>query len=228
MWSIPRIWDGGQCIIIGGGASVPRQFGVPESIIQNVFKGVSSVEEYSPYMERIHSQHIIAVNMAYKLGNWVDCMFFGDDSFYRSKNNVADLLRFSGLRLTCAQRIPFTNGTFKVISRDAKKKYGISFSSNQVAWNDHSGGAAINLAVHFGVSRIILLGFDMKLDADNNQHWHKFYPKLKSSPTSVMQRHLKGYPTIANDLKGKVEVINCSPDSAITVFPKINFKDLRL
>jgi len=227
MWTIPRMWDGGQCIIIGGGASVPRQFGVPEDVIQKVFKGELTPSAYSPYMESIHSQHIIAVNMAYRLGDWVDCVFFGDDSFY--KNNLQSLVQYKGLRVTCAQRVPQTGGVFKVVERDAKKKYGVSFNENHVAWNGHSGGSAINLAVHFGVNRIILLGFDMSLDGDKNQHWHKFYPtKNKMSPLSVMQRHMKGYPTISTDLKGKVEVINCSPNSAITVFPKLNFKDIRL
>ena len=81
MWEIPRIWDGGQCFIIGGGASFPRQFDVPESIIQEVYLNKNTPSAYAPYMEGIHGEHVIAVNMAYRLGQWLDCVLFGDTGF---------------------------------------------------------------------------------------------------------------------------------------------------
>ena len=227
MWEIPRIWDGGQCIIIGGGSSIPHQFDVPIDVIEQVYKGSSSPEVYSPYMESIHDQHIIAVNMAYTLGSWVDCAFFGDAGFLIKRQ--MELLEWSGLRITSAVKMEPYQGRLKVVARDDKKKLGISLEPNKICWNHNSGAAAINLAVHFGVKRIILLGFDMKLDANNNQHWHKFYTTSLKVVPHTMKRHMMCFPTIAEDLRSiEVEIINCSPDSMIEAFPKINFKDIKL
>lgn len=226
MWDIPRLWDGGQCVIIGGGPSVTQQFDIPEYLVHQVYTKKASPEVYSPYMQSIHSQHIIAVNMAFKLGPWIDCAFFGDEVFYT--NYRWDLYQFKGLRVTCASALPSQNGFLKILDHDREHKFGCSFKPGHVSWNGNSGAAAINLAVHFGVKRIILLGFDMKLDSNQNQHWHKFYT---SNPQSVAQRmklHLQGFPVIAKDLHGKVEIINACPDSMITSFPRMAFKDIRL
>lgn len=228
LWEIPRIWEGGTCIIIGGGASVPRQFDVPENIIQDVYAGRIGVEAYSPYLASIHNLHIIAVNMAYRLGSWVDCVFFGDNDFL--KNQQIEFFAFKGMRITSAPSFLKDDygNRLRVIERDEKKKLGICFEPNKVAWNLNSGAAAINLAYHFGVKRIILLGFDMKLDGANNQHWHKFYSGALTTIGGVMASHLRSFPVIAKDLEGIVDIVNCNPDSAIESFPKMNFKDIRL
>jgi len=134
---------------------------VPETLVQSVLLGKNSPSVYSPYMESIHSYHIIAVNMAYKLGDWVDCVFFGDASF--PKKATPDFFEFSGLKITCATELEKECG-YKVIPRNAEHRYGITFKPNYISWNGNSGAAAINLAVHFGVVQILLLGFDMKLD----------------------------------------------------------------
>ena len=223
MWTIPRIWDGGQCIIIGGGPSLTRQFNIPEEIVKQVHIQKESPLIYSPYLSSIHNEHIIAVNMAHKLGPWVDCVFFGDAGFLAKSR--PDLFEFKGLRITCHGRNQMHNSYLKVLERDKSKPKGITFKPNHVSWNGNSGACAINLAMHFGVKRIFLLGFDMSLDVKQNQHWHKYYKTTTKNVNTTFKRHLAGFPVIAKDLAGKVEVINCNPDSQITCFPKANIKD---
>lgn len=226
MWEIPKIWEDSQCIIIGGGHSIPYEFGVPEEIIQEVYKGKLGPASYSPYMSSIHDQHIIAVNMAYKIGTWMDCVFFGDHGFLDHREG--ELLGWPGLRITSAPETTTYQGRLKIVERDTVKKIGSSPEPNKICWNMNSGSAAIDLAVHFGAKRIILLGFDMKLDGANNQHWHKYYTSNLQSIQATMKMHLKSFPVLAEDLKGRVEIINASPDSAIDSFPKMAFKDIRL
>ena len=223
MWKIPRMWEGGQCIIIGGGPSLTDQFDIPKEVVAKVYKQGASPEIYSPYLSSIHDQHIIGVNMSYKLGPWVDCMFFGDASFMTKNRN--ELFKYKGLRITCNQRPMLHNSYLKIVMRNNRKKQGISFEPNLISWNGNSGAAAINLAVHFGVKRILLLGFDMSLDEKQNQHWHKFYNTSLKSVDITFKRHGMSFPVIAKDLEGKVEVINCSLDSKISCFPKGNIKD---
>ena len=223
MWKAPRIWEGGECIIIGGGTSITKQFDIPDEIVQQVYSKEKTPEAYAPYLKAIHDKHIIGVNMSYKLGPWVDCMYFGDGGFMSKNRN--ELFKFKGLRVTSAGRINLHNSYLKVLLRNNKKKHGITFHPNMVSWNGNSGASAINLAVHFGVKRIFLLGFDMQLDEKQNQHWHKFYTSPIKNVDTTFKRHLHGFPLIAKDLEGKVEIINCNPESQIECFKKANIKD---
>lgn len=219
MWKIPEIWKDGTCIVIGGGTSLIEQFGIPSEVVSQVYAGTADISVYSPYLKSIHNHHIIAVNMAYKLGDWVDCMFFGDTGFWRSRK--ANILQFQGLRVTCASDV--FDDRIKVVHKNLRKKRGITFHPGMVSWNFNSGAAAINLAINFGAKRIILLGFDMYLDEGNNQHWHKVYKSSLNTVHDTMKKHLAGFPVIAEDIEGKgIEIINCSPKSSIACFPKAN------
>lgn len=225
-WKVPRMWEGGTAIILGGGSSLLKQFDVPVEVIQDVYSGKAKPSAYSPYLEQIHKSHVIAVNVAYKIGSWIDVVFFGDSSTWHE--DKAELVKFKGLRVTCANELTNDN-RLKWLARDPRKKHGISTNPEMVAWNSNSGGACINFAVHLGVKRIILLGFDMKLDEGQNQHWHKFYKTSEKQLASTFRRHLTGFQEMKRDLdKLGIEVINANPDSAITVFPRMNFKDIKL
>lgn len=226
LWKVPRMWEGGQCVIIGGGSSVIRQFQIPQGVVDGVFKGKYTPEAYSPYLELLHKQHIIAVNMAYQIGDWVDVVFFGDANFFNLQK--VGLLQSDSLLVTCTpeckkyQRI-------KYIAKNDKKTEGITIDPLQLSWNQNSGAAAINIAVHTGAKRIILLGFDMDLDANKNQHWHKFYKGNLTTIRSTFRKHLAGFPAIARDAKQLgVEIINANPDSKIECFPRMNFNEIVL
>lgn len=221
-WKIPNIWQDGECIILGGGSSVPQQLGVPDELIHSVSTGVKKAEKFSPYFQPIKSKHIIGINMAFRLGTWVDMMFFGDASFF--KKNKQEILAWQNLRITCA--------TFdKVVGikrvKRSKQKYGITGIRDEVCWNANSGAAAINVAVHLGVKRIILLGFDMQ-SVENQTHWHQYYaPKDLKKMKDTYKKHLAGFPEIARYCKSKnIEVLNASPNSALQVFTKVQLKDV--
>lgn len=229
VWKIPRVWEGGTVIIIGGGPSIVKQFNIPEEVVKKVYQGTSP-SIYSEYLKPLHKHHVIAVNMAYKLGDWVDMMFFGDAGFWPKYK--ADLLNFKGLRVTCNPELEETS-KLKIIKRADRNprllKKGICTEPNTVCWNSNSGSAAINFAVHLGVKRIILLGFDMTLDGGSNQHWHKFYSGNVKTVEGTFKKHMTGFPDMAADLKKLgIEVINANPESKIEAFPKMNFKDIVL
>ena len=226
MWKVPKIWENDQCVIIGGGPSIIKQFDIPEELVKDVYNKKLSPVVYSPYLKQLHDQHVIAVNMAYLLGEWIDILFFGDDSFWnKEKENI---FNFKALKVTCADSCTDYR-RIKYLKKDPKKFHGISNDPSMVSWNQNSGAAAINLAVHTGVKRIILLGFDMTLDNNQNQHWHKFYKGNKNTIAGTFRNHLKGFPAIAEDAKNLgVEILNANPDSKIQEFKKINFKEIKL
>lgn len=240
-WTVPPIWEGGDVWILGGGPSVTKQFGIPDDVVEKVRKGELPPSTYSPYMKDIHDCHVIGINVAYLIGDWIDMVFFGDANFY-VKNKVS-LAKWPGLKVSCspsAEPIPW----IKYLVRDPSHPHGISKRKNAVSWNANSGASAISLAVHLGAKRIILLGFDMCLDSSGKKHWHNLY-KAPAPPTvrgkvvlpknrrhvvkrvPPFEKHLRGFPEIARNAKEMgVEILNASPDSKITVFPKFSLKEL--
>ncbi len=223
-WKVPEIWKDAECWILGGGPSVPYQFDVPEELIKDVVSGAVGPEYYSKYMEPIHDKHVIGINDAYRIGIWMDVIFFGDCGWWtRHRERLAN---WPGLKVSCCPRFSNRNKKqrdgIKYVAKDPNNPIGIDDNPRKVSWNNNSGAAAISLASHFGVSKIYLLGFDMSLGENDDAHWHPFND---SSPP--FGRHLKGFSKIAEDAKEKgIEIINVSPESEIDVFPKVSLKEV--
>ena len=74
-WNIPELWPGSTIFILGGGPSLSK-----------VDLGL------------IHGRRIIGVNQAFRLGNFIDILYFGDGQFY--KDNLKDIKKFGGLIIT--------------------------------------------------------------------------------------------------------------------------------
>jgi hypothetical protein len=233
-WEVPRIWEGGEVWIIGGGPSVTKQFDIPDNIVRDVKSGISSPSVYSPYMVAIHNKHVIGINVAYLIGEWIDMVFFGDNKFFLP--HMEKLAKWPGLKVTCHSGSQNYNWV-KFLAHDTSHPRGISPDSKKVSWNANSGSAAISVAANAGAKRIILLGFDMTLNGSGDQHWHKLY---RGEPTAVRSRrrpppaklpafgkHMMGFPIIAKDARTRgIEIINASPDSIIKEFPKMTVKEI--
>jgi len=227
-WAVPNMWAGGECWIIAGGPSWLYEFYIPDEIISAVMGKIERPSALSPYLESIHDKHIIGVNNAYQIGNWIDIVFFGDCSWYNVHR--AALVDFPGIKITSCQKRTFDpKENIKFLHRDKEHKKGISSNNKKVSWNNNSGAASISVAAHLGVKKIILLGFDMDMDTKSKySHYHGSHrnpnERIKSPP---FKRHLMGFPMIAEDAKNMgIEIINASPKSKIKVFPRIHLKEL--
>lgn len=95
---------------------------------------------------------------------------------------------------------------------------GFDDNINRVRGNN-SGSHVINLCVNAGAKRIVLLGFDMV-----PKHWHDDY--VLSYTDEVYEGFMLSINSMAAALIGKVDVINCSMNSAITAFPKISIDEI--
>jgi hypothetical protein len=89
----------------------------------------------------------------------------------------------------------------------------------------NSGFQALNLAVQFGAQKIILVGFDMRLD--RGTHWHGRHPPGLNNPNEHnMVKWRKVLDGSAAHLQALgVTVINASPLSALTAYPKMTFAE---
>ena len=77
-WQVSKIWSG-VCWIIGGGPSVREQFNIPDSLIPETKE---EFIKFGNYLSPIHNDHVIGVNLAAFLGDWVDVAFWGDTNTY--------------------------------------------------------------------------------------------------------------------------------------------------
>jgi len=229
-WAVPKMWDGGECWIIGGGPSMPKQFGVPDDVIQAVFSKDLPPSAYSPYLSPIHSKHIIGVNAAYLIGDWIDIVFFGDRGWFL--RNRLELAKFPGIKISCNPKLSkLTSERIKCVVKDGKQPRGINSHPDKVSWNNNSGAAAISVAANMGVKRIILLGFDMTLDDNDRQHWHGLYGtanrRTRDPKRLPFNRHLRGFPQIAKDAKRRnIEILNACPNSEIKQFKKVTVEEI--
>jgi hypothetical protein len=233
-WLVPKMWEGGECWIIGGGPSMPREFGVPEDVIDEVMNERLPMSAYSPFLSPIHDKHVIGVNAAFFIGEWIDVIFFGDSGFYFE--NIHAMNAYPKVKICCNPNMVKKEDRIdgvKYVPRNRARPCGLSDSLvPSLSWNLNSGAAAINLAYYFGVKRVFLLGFDMKTTDEGAQHWHRHYAKSKVK-TNVRNkthmpfaRHIKNFPMIRNDAKRLgLEIINVSPDSEITQFQRVTLHE---
>jgi len=224
-WQVPKIWEDGDVWIIGGGPSITKTFGIPDSLVDKVIKGEAKLFEYSPYFSVLHDKHVIGINIAFLIGNWIDMVFFGDANFFLKWK--PQLENFKGLKVSCSSSTEKFDWV-KYLMKDGRKPKGITDNPHKVSWNHNSGAAAISVAVNAGAKRIFLLGFDMKLDDDKKQHFHgEYLPATKvinKKPRKNLpfHKHLPGFAHIKLDAdRMGVEIYNVNPDSAIQEFPKI-------
>jgi hypothetical protein len=89
----------------------------------------------------------------------------------------------------------------------------------------NSGFQALNLAVQFGAREIVLVGFDMHVGA--GVHWHgRHGPGLNNPDAHNTARWRATLDAQAGRLADLgIRVINASPNSALTAFPKTPLED---
>lgn len=225
-WSVPRMWDGGRCFIIGGGPSMPGQFDIPPEIMARVHDKADSTgpEAYSPYMETIYHEHVIVVNDGYRLGSWPDICFFGDHGWYKVHRQALSL--WPGLKVTCCPALRGNNDGIKHLGRDRTRRVGLSDNPSMVVWGFNSGSSAIDFGIHLGVRQVFLLGFDMSHGPAGESHWHQGHGNERR-PRANYDRFMRGFPVMAADAaKMGIEIINCSPGTAIMDFPVATLKEV--
>lgn len=148
---------------------------------------------------------VYVTNTTFRSALWADVLFSMDGRWWRVYASAA-------------------KATFKgdlVTSSQSYKSYGITFSRHLTFGN--SGAGLINLAYHRGARRIYLLGYDAQ-KTNGKSHHHGEHPKPLADATSCT--HWPGqFGRLAEALKGKVDIINCSRETILKCWPRMNLED---
>lgn len=164
---------------------------------------------------------VIAINTSWQLAPWADILFACDLTWWDRAHGCPE---FRGLKLT--------------IDKTAAKRFGLGYvhcqkpddrlfiePKNTVGWGGNSGFHCLNLAVQFGCSKIILVGYDMTIR--HGLHWHGAHPKGMNNPKSGnVERWRRAIDAAARVIEPLgIKVINCSPVSALQNYPKLTLEE---
>lgn len=103
--------------------------------------------------------------------------------------------------------------------------HGLSDDNRMLVTGGNSGYQALNLATLAGAKNIILLGYDAREPAPGEKsHWFGEHPQIATLAAYPMYR--ESFKKGADAIKAAgVRVVNCSPNSAIDVFEKMELNE---
>ena len=192
-WSIPPEWTGETAFLLGGGPSL---------------KGFDA--------ESLRGRRVIAINNSWELAPWADVLYFCDEKWWRWYGEKVGIGFRGRYIVTPSLHVPDPRA--KLIKLTGPT--GLETDPGGLRHGSNSGFQAINLAYHFGVSRIVLLGYDMNVNGMT--HWHGGHPMTKAGPfaKTLSDAMLPKFPSIVEPLKqAGVTVVNATPGSALTCWP---------
>jgi len=145
--------------------------------------------------DRVRGENVIVVNNAFELAPWAQALVANDRRWWEKHPEAR---KFAGRK--------FSTKTISGIERHRGK--GVGPDSN-------SGMLGIDVAVEvFKATRVLLLGFDF-----HGSHFFGPYTNGCGNTTPQSRTNHRGQMRRWRALHPQIEVINCTPGSALDVFP---------
>lgn len=143
----------------------------------------------------------IAVNSSWQLARFADVIYAGDPVWWHAYGDEIDIQ---------AERWACHDPHIERMQVNLHRALG----------GYNSGLRAIQLAIELGAARVLLLGYDCSVAAGT--HWHGDHGKTKNPDAARCSAWLRQFAAL--DRKG-AQVINCSRQTALECFPRMNLED---
>ena len=170
--------------------------------------------------ERLRGRRVIAINRSFRSAPWADVLYFCDGYWWTGVDSPEARRTFEGKYIvTIAKGV--RDPIVKVLGNSGRHE--LSRDPSVLGHGTNSGFQAINLAYHFGVSRIILLGFDMKI-APGLTHHHGGYGAPEAIVSHALTKQmLPRFDALVGPLAlAGIEVLNACPDSALECWSRVS------
>lgn len=217
---VERKYEGETCVIIATGPSLDME-----------------------QIDYVHCAHtlkrcrVMTMNNSYKVAPFTDIHIACNDDWWEHYWKEDELLRrINADKWTQYEILAERFGINYIETHQTNR--GLSTNPAVINKNDGSGPMAINLALHYGFKKLILLGHDMKFAKDYDgrkrkigstpRHFFGEYPKhmqhfpsvkVGLSKPGVIDGLIENYEQMIPDLiNNNVEVVNCTPKSALLCF----------
>lgn len=166
---------------------------------------------------------VVCVNDAYRLAPWADALVANDYSWW---------LHHEGVPGFAGDKWGVLHQTWKKPERWPSVKQlritgseGLESDPSAIRTGKNSGYTAVNVAIHYGARRVVLLGYDMGAPKNGPQHFfgdHQWAPGQRSP----YQTFIDLFRTMRADLKRLgVEVVNASRQTALRCFPCVSLEE---
>ncbi len=179
--------------------------------------------------------YAIAINETWRIAQWAPARYGCDWQWWRTCRPRPD--EFKGLCILGS--LPNTNARRPHLAPDMRGQaetlryvpvragYGkFIWTGRDIGAGSNSAFQAANLASRWGASRLVLLGVDCH---SPNRHWHgnHNHPEAPHQKKSLMKTWIRAWEMAKPQLiERKIEVINCSPGSALKAFPMMRVEDV--
>ena len=173
--------------------------------------------------EQCRNHTVLAIKQAYRLMPWAEVMYGCDGKFWKRENGCPD---YQGERWSSHD-----NGSNhkQAVARDygvklVKGKAGSTFSLDPayIHYGTNSGFQAINLTILFGATRIVLVGFDMRV-VDGQRYFEKPHPTQRTTPG--YGKFAEIFTHSACKLPPTIRIVNATPNSALKAFPMLPLQE---
>ena len=196
------IWAGCTVAIIASGESLSTE-------------QCAQVEEWRAMRA---DARVIAINTSFRRAPFADILYACDGVWWRTVDPETRVSYFAEARKLFPLESLWTQDEtaakeFSLRFIASRRGADLSMHPGVVAQGANSAIQAMNLAVHFGTKRFILLGVDGR-----GKHWHADHPSPLSN--SLPHRAWRGsFKTFAADLSAQgIDTVNCSPGTAVEAF----------
>ena len=208
---IERAWAGCTAVCLGGGPSLTTE----------------QVEKVRQAREQGAPLRVIAINNAYELAPWADVLYFADTDWHEQHRSREAFRAFKGLKVSIEPTGARIGDPDVLMLRNMsyrKVRPDFSEEPDTLATGSNGGFQVVNFSVLAGALRVLLLGYDMKPAKDGRTNWHKAH-RSRTPPGAYksFRNAFKRLPPILARLG--VEVVNCTPDSALEYFPRRHLED---
>lgn len=143
---------------------------------------------------------------------------------WRWWNSYNGLPEYKGLKLCQDNNFDATEWNIKNVTVNRAVDHLLVSQFGILGWGGNSGFHALNLAVQFGCSKILLVGFDMTLV--HGIHWHGPHKTLNNPNPGNVARWRNAIDNANITLNGLgICVINCSAISMLQNYQKMNLQE---
>jgi hypothetical protein len=196
------MWDGETAVVVATGPSLAR-----------------ADVEYCRGKCRV-----AVVNTSIQLAPWADLLYFADMKWF--EHHRKEVLQFSGLKVTIENSAAAADQDPAVkVVRNKGDKPGPCLDPRGVHTGRNSGYQLLNVLMHAGIRRMILLGFDCRA-VKGKLWWFGEYGWASSTAGTLKNTFVPKFRTLAEPFrKMGIEVVNATPGSALDCWPMMDLRD---
>lgn len=170
-------------------------------------------------MCRASGLRILAINDSHAIAPFADALYACDGRWWDHHKGVSS---FPGLKFGMTVKPAKWPDVHRLSNTGGQ---GFEPIPGGLRTGGNGGFQAVQLAVHLGAVRILLLGFDMKPGKKGRTHFFGEHPPPIRS-VSNYATFCAMFKSLVKPLRELgIEVINCSRDSVLTAFPRMSLED---